>query len=308
MTETIGNPLSWSVDAARATGSYMGAARSRLGVGDADPAALPQVRRLTLGDLRGALSQGIDDFAAARSDAVFLCVLYPIVGAVLIYMASHHNLLPLIFPVMAGFALVGPVAATGLYEISRRRERGEPTRWGTAFSVVRSPSFAAIFVLGLLLMAIFFVWVVAAHGIWAATLGPQMPTSMSEFLRETLTTGRGWAMILIGGAVGFLLAATVLAISIVSFPLLLDRPIGLPAAVVTSIRVTAANPGPVAVWGLIVAAALVIGSIPVFLGLVVVIPVLGHATWHLYRRAVAPPAGAEADLARSAEVGLEGGH
>lgn len=290
MTETIGNPLSWSVDAARATGSYIGAAHDRIGMGDADPAALPQVRALTLDDLRTALRRGIDDFAAARSDVVFLCVFYPIIGFVLVFMATRGNLLPLIFPALAGFALIGPVAATGLYEISRRRERGEPVDWRTALAVTRSPSFAAIFVLGLLLIAAFFVWMVAAHGIWAATLGPQPPASMAAFLGAALTTWPGWAMIVIGCGVGLLFAAAVLATSVVSFPLLLDRPVGLPAAVVTSIRVTAANPVPIATWGLIVAAALVIGSIPLLLGLIVVIPVLGHATWHLYRRAVEPPA------------------
>ena len=290
MTETIGNPLSWSVDAARATGSYIGAAHGRVGIGDADPAALPQIRRLTLDDLREALRRGIADFAAARSDAVFLCILYPVIGFALVFMATRGNLLPLIFPAMAGFALIGPAAATGLYEISRRRERGEPVDWRTAVAVTRSPSFAAIFLLGLLLLATFFVWMVAAHGIWAATLGPQPPASMAAFLTATLTTGPGWAMILIGCGVGLLFAAAVLATSVVSFPLLLDRPAGLPTAVVTSIRVTAANPVVIATWGLIVAAALVLGSIPAFLGLVVVVPVLGHATWHLYRRAVEPPA------------------
>ena len=106
------------------------------------------------------------------------------------------------------------------------------------------------------------------------------------FLREVLTTGAGWTMILVGCGVGFLFAALVLATSVVSFPLLLDRDVGLPVAVITSMRVAAANPLPIAVWGLIVAGGLLLGSIPFFLGLIVVMPILGHATWHLYRRTV----------------------
>jgi uncharacterized membrane protein len=289
MTETIGNPLSWGVDAAKATGQYVGAVSSRLGSGDAGAEALPRVRKIDMNDLREALRKGIDDFAACRSDVVFLCLLYPAIGGVLAFLAMRGNMLPLVFPFVAGFALMGPVVGTGLYEMSRRRELGLPTDWATAFSVVKSPSFAAIFVLGLVLLAIFIVWLIAAHGIWAATLGPEPPASVGAFLREVLTTPAGWAMVLIGFGVGFLFAAAVLAISVVSFPLLLDRPVGMPAAVVTSFHVAVANPGPIAAWGLIVATALALGSIPVFLGLVVVLPVLGHATWHLYRRAVEPP-------------------
>ena len=295
MTETIGNPLSWTVGAARAAGSYAGAARNHLGSGDVDPATLPRVRKLTIDDLVVALRRGVDDFAAARSDAVFLCIFYPILGIALIYLTVRGEVVPLIFPLMVGFALIGPAAAVGLYEISRRRERGEAVNWATVLADFRSPSFGPIVVLGLLLMAIFFIWMVAAHGIWAATLGPLPHASVAEFLSSTLTTWPGWAMIVVGCTVGLLFATAVLAISVVSFPLLLDRPVGLPAAVVTSIRVMAANPGPIFAWGAIVALALAIGSIPLFLGLVLVIPVLGHATWHLYRRAVEPAVEMPAD-------------
>ncbi len=298
MTETIGNPLSWSVDAARATGRYVGAATGGLGSGAAGD-ALPRVRRIGMADLREALRRGWVDFTEARSDVIFLCLIYPVMGVVLVYLATRGDMLPLVFPVVAGFALLGPAAATGVYEISRRREQGQPTNWRTALGVFRSPSFAAILVLTFGLLATFLVWVVAAYGIWAATLGPVMPASAGAFLTEVLTTPSGWAMILIGLGVGFLFAAAVLAVSVVSFPLLLDRPVGLPVAVVTSIRVAGASPGAVAAWGLIVAMALAIGALPVLLGLVVVLPVLGHATWHLYRLAVEPARPGE-DHARGA--------
>lgn len=285
MAETIGNPLSWSVDAVRGTRRHLGSAADSV-VGET--AAPTQVRRIGYEDLRIALRKGLDDFAACRSDVAFLCLIYPIVGLTLAWLAFQGNLLPLVFPALSGFALVGPVAAVGLYEMSRRREAGRPTSWGDAFAVAGSPSFGAIFVLGLLLALIFAVWLLTANGIYALTLGPEAPASLGAFARDVFTTGAGWAMILLGVAVGFLFAVLVLAISVVSFPLLLDRKVGVRAAILTSVRVAVENPGPILAWGLVVAVGLVLGSLPLLLGLVVVLPVLGHATWHLYRRAVAP--------------------
>lgn len=287
MTETIGNPLSWSVDAVRGASRHLGSVAGE--VASEHPEAAPEIRRIDYDDLRLALRKGFEDFMACRSDVAFLCLLYPIIGVTLAWLAFQGNLLPLLFPVVSGFALVGPVAAVGLYEMSRKRELGQPTSWSDAFSVAGSPSFGAILLLGLMLAMVFVVWIIAANGIHAATMGPDTPDTVGAFAREVLTTGPGWAMIVIGIAVGFLFAALVLATSVVSFPLLLDRHVGLPVAVVTSIRVTALNPGPIAAWGLIVAVGLALGSLPLFLGLIIVLPVLGHATWHLYRRAVVAP-------------------
>jgi uncharacterized membrane protein len=250
---------------------------------------LPDVRTLTTEDLREALRRGLDDFAESRSDVVFLCLLYPLVGAALVWLAFDRAVLPLVFPVVSGFALLGPVAGVGLYEMSRRREQGHAIGWTDAFAVTRSPQFGAIVVLALALALVFLVWVLTAQGIYAATLGPEAPASLGAFVSDVLTTPAGWAMTVIGMGVGFLFAALVLTVSLVSFPMLLDRDVSLGTAVLTSIRVAAANPRTVAIWGGIIAGALVLGSLPVFLGLIVVLPVLGHATWHLYRRSVVAP-------------------
>ncbi len=252
-----------------------------------DRAAAPIVRRLGLGDLTGALASGLEDFKANRTDVIFVCVIYPIVGLLLARVASGYGLLPLLFPLASGFALVGPLAAVGLNEMSRRREQGEAVRWVDAFGVLRAPSIGSIALLGVLLVGIFLLWLVAAQVIYLLTLGPAAPASAAVFAHEVLDTSAGWALIVIGVGVGFLFAVAVLAISVVSFPLLLDRNVGIDTAVSTSVRVVAANPGVIAVWGAIVVALLVIGSLPALVGLTVVLPVLGHATWHLYRRAVA---------------------
>ena len=287
MTATIRNPGSWSVDQIGAMGRHVGAYTAS--VGSDETAELPQVRRLGFEDLRLALRRGMEDFAACRSDVAFLCLLYPVIGIVMAWVAFHNALLPLVFPMMAGFALVGPVAAVGLYEMSRRRERGEPASFADAFRVAASPSFGAIFALGLMLFATFIAWMIVADQIHQLTLGPDAPASFGIFLTQVFTTAAGWTMILVGLGVGFLFAVAVLATSVISFPMLRDRKVGLPVAVVTSIRVTRENPGVIGAWGAIVAGALLAGSIPAFLGLIVVMPVLGHATWHLYRRAVIWP-------------------
>jgi uncharacterized membrane protein len=244
------------------------------------------VRRIEVVDLRDVLARGLADFGAYRTDIIFLCIIYPIAGLVLARLAFGYDMLPLLFPLASGFALIGPIAAIGLYEMSRRREQGVDISWADAFGVVRAPAFGAIVVLGLLLLVIFLLWLAAAYGIYMATLGPEPPVSVGSFFREVFTTGAGWALIVVGVGVGFLFAVLVLTISVVSFPMLLDRDVGLYAAVATSVHAVVENPVPMAVWGLIVAGSLVIGSIPALLGLVIVMPVLGHATWHLYRKLV----------------------
>ena len=290
MASTIRNPVEWGAEQIKAASRHLGLVGETLAGEEAGAhPVLPQIRQITLDDLQEVLKLGMADFAACRTDVAFLCIIYPIAGLCLSWFALDRDLLPLLFPVVSGFALVGPVAAVGLYEMSRRRERGEKANWASAFGVIASPSFGAIFVLGLLLVVVFVVWVLMAHGIYNATLGPEPPASIGAFAHDVLTTAAGWEMIAVGVLVGFVFAVITLSASAVSFPLLLDRKVGIPVAIMTSVRAVARNPWTFAVWGMIVTGGLVIGSLPVFLGLIVVMPVLGHATWHLYRRVVSPP-------------------
>lgn len=283
----IRNPAEWSVDQLGRANEALGrAGHSLRRPVDSRGAPLPAVRRIEPAELRDVLARGLADFAAYRSDVLFLCIVYPLAGLLLAWVAFGYDMLQLVFPLASGFALIGPIAAVGLYEMSRRREQGSEITWADAFGVVRAPAFGAILVLGLVLLAIFLLWLAVAQGIYMATLGPEPPASLGAFIGDVLTTGAGWAMIVFGVGIGFLFAALVLTISVVSFPLLLDREVGLYTAVATSVRAVMANPVTMAAWGLIVAGGLVLGSLPALLGLIFVMPVLGHATWHLYRKVV----------------------
>ena len=253
-----------------------------------DTAAAPVIRTIGLSELHRALQRGWEDFKAVPSHAIILCIIYPVLGLMLARAVHGYSVLPLLFPLAAGFALLGPFAALGLYEMSRRRERGEQATASDAFEVVRSPSFGAMLGLGALLLALFVTWVATAQAIYIAAFGYAGATGVSDFAERVLTTPQGWWLIVIGCGVGFLFALVALCISVVSFPLMLDRHAGAGDAMVTSLRAVARNPVPMAVWGLIVAVLLVVGSLPAFLGLAVVIPLLGHATWHLYRETIEP--------------------
>jgi uncharacterized membrane protein len=257
--------------------------------GETSTAALaePVVLRIGPADLVYALRKGLDDFWAMPSHVVFIALIYPIAGLVLSRLIFGYDILPLLFPLAAGFALIGPFAALGLYELSRRREAGLDTSWKHAFDVFRSPSLGAILALGVLLLVIFLVWLAVANGLYVAAFGYAPAASMPDFLNTVFNTSAGWTLIVAGNGIGFLFAVLVLGISVVTFPLLLDRNVGPVVAMLTSFRAVRRNPLTMALWGLIVAAALVLGTIPLFVGLVVVMPVLGHATWHLYRKVVA---------------------
>jgi uncharacterized membrane protein len=263
-------------------------AHSHVVSGESLEQAQPQVRKIGLADLKEALARGLADFLAMPSHAVFLCLIYPVVGFALARLVLGANVLPLLFPLAAGFALIGPLAALGLYEMSRRREQGLDVSWKHALDIRRSPSLGAITVLGLMLVAIFLTWIAVAQAIYVATFGYAPAASMPDFIRQVFTTSEGWTLAIVGNFVGFLFAVVVLTLTVVSFPLLLDRDVGLATAILTSVRAVLANPVTMAMWGVIVAALLLIGSLPAFFGLAVVVPILGHATWHLYRKVVEP--------------------
>lgn len=244
------------------------------------------VRRISAGDLTESLRDGWRDFMDMRGDIIFLALLYPLIGIIAALTALGSPLLPLFLPIAAGVGLLGPLAAVGFYEMARRRENGLTSNWAHFLDVRKRPSFDEIAWLAGLLLAIFGLWLVAAGALYVMLFGWNQAPSVGEFLTQIFTTERGWALIVVGAGIGTLFATLALAVSVVSMPMLVDCDLSASDAVRTSVRAVRKNPGIMACWGGIVAVLLVAGSIPLFIGLAVVLPWLGYATWHLYTRLV----------------------
>ena len=249
---------------------------------------LPLVRSIRPGELKDVLAKGLDDFWAMPTHVVFISLIYPVVGFVLGVATLGRNPASDLYPLAAGFPLIGPFAAIGLYELSRRRELGLDTSWKHSFDVVYSKSLRSIVILSVLLSAIFIVWVAVARAVYVANFGYREIGSLATFARNILTTPQGHNVIIVGNAIGLLFAVLAFSLSVVSFPLLLDRNVGAATAALTSVRVVLRSPITMALWGLIVACSLAAGFLAFFFGLALVMPVLGHSTWHLYRKVVEP--------------------
>ena len=250
-------------------------------------ATAPAVRPVTADDLTTALRQGFDDFSQKRGEILMLALIYPLAGLVACVLAFNGDVVALAFPLAAGLSLMGPAVAAGFYEIAREREQGQDGTWFHFMDVWRGRSGVSLALLTLGLFALFMAWLAVAWGIYEATLGRTAYTGLPDFLNRLFTTPAGWALIVVGNAAGLLFAAIALAASAVSFPMVVDRDVDPVTAVRTSLRAVSQSPAAYARWGLTVAALLVLGAIPLFVGLAVVLPVLGYATWHLYTRAVA---------------------
>ena len=247
--------------------------------------AHPDVRRVDFADLKDAIVKGVADFNAMPTHYFYLAIIYPIVTFSIVAFYGDLDLLPLIFPLLAGYTIIGPLIATGTYELSRRREFGRYTSRANAFLVFKSHSIHAITILGIFLMMIYFAWLFLARVIYEQHFGTVAPESYSAFVSQLLTPD-GLSLIVIGSVIGGAFAVIVLSISVVSFPMLLDQDVGIIISVRTSVKAVITNPLIMAAWGLIVAVSLLAGTLVAFAGLSVVLPVLGHSTWHLYRKMV----------------------
>lgn len=229
------------------------------------------------------LKRGWADFVARPTVGIMLIVLYPVIGLIIFRVTFDLALFPLLFPLASGFALVGPIAAMGFYEISRRRESREPLDPEILYRRLTAGEFGPAILVGLVLLAINLAWLGSAMLLYRAIMPPFDHGTYREFAAAVLTTPEGWLLFVLGCGVGLVFALAVLAVGTFSVPAIVDRSVGAGEAIRLSVRAFRSHTGLVLGWGAVVAAGLVVGSIPAFVGLLIVLPVLGHATWHLYR-------------------------
>ncbi len=256
------------------------------GTAFAPAAQTPEIRRISTGDLDWALREGWKDFREKRGDLLFIGVLYPVICLIAVVVTFNDPLLPLFFPLVAGLSIAGPAVASGFYELARRREEGRDSSWWHFLDPLNGRSRLPLAMLTGGLAVLFVGWLAVAYAIYDVTFGATAPLRVGDVLGRLFTTPEGWQLIVLGNLAGLVFAVATLVFSVASFPMVVDKPVDAGLAVRTSIAATKKNPREVFGWGLRVAGLLLIGLVPLAVGLAVVLPWLGYSTWHLYTKLV----------------------
>ncbi len=252
-------------------------------------ATMPEVNAVTVADIRASLAEGLSDFARAPAFGLFFGGIFAL-GGILIALALTAWEVPwLIYPFAIGFPLLGPFAAAGLYEVSHRLETGRPLLWGQVLTAVWAQKSRELSWMAFVMLFFFWIWMYQVRLWIALILGRMSFSTLDRFLTVVFTTPQGWIFLVIGHLVGAALSLVLFSITVISIPLLMQRDVDFVTAMITSVKAVLASPLVMLGWGVIVTLAVIVACVPFFLGLLVVLPVLGHATWHLYRRAVAAP-------------------
>lgn len=246
----------------------------------------PRIHTLSVSDLPSVLKLGTEDFLAKPSHGVFITLIYGLIALFTALIGLGENFLPLLFPLLAGSAIIGPLAASGLYELSRRREQGLDYSWHHVFDVIYAPSRAGIAAMGIGLAILFAAWLMSAQLLYTAFMPNSQPDSFVAMWQQVFSSSAGWSLLIVGSAIGFVYSVVVYAATVVSLPMMLHHKVSLGKAVLTSLRAVQQNWRAMAAWYCIVVTMVILGAIPLFLGLAVIAPILGHATWHLYRKTI----------------------
>ena len=254
-----------------------------LGLPHNAPDEMPEPAKIGFDAIGGSLRAGWRDFRRAPGYGLFFSAFYVLGGLVLTAVAAASGQEWWLMPFIVGFPLVAPFAAVGLYEVSRRLEAGEPLIWREVMGTVFAQKDRQLPSMAMVVLLMFMFWVFVAHTTFALFMGVSSLTNVTSS-PEMLLQGRGLIMLLVGTLIGAGFAAVLFSFTVVGLPLLLDREVDFITAIITSIKAVMLNPVVLAVWGLVIAAILLAGMLPLFLGLFIALPVLGHASWHMYRQ------------------------
>jgi uncharacterized membrane protein len=247
---------------------------------------MPEVRALTSQDIRASLSNGWHDFLQAPGFGLVIGGLVALFGIMIAASVTWFNMPWMVYPFAIGFPLVGPFLAVGLYDVSRRLHHNEHPRWRDVWQTIWAQRRREVSWMAFVVLFVFWVWVYQVRLLMALFLGRQSFSTMSRFLDVLTSTNEGLWFLILGHIIGAALALILFSITVISIPLLLERELDMVTAMITSVRTVLASPVVMLGWGVIVTLLVIAASLPLFLGLIVVLPVLGHATWHIYWRAV----------------------
>ncbi|MBO6718730.1 MAG: DUF2189 domain-containing protein [Rhizobiaceae bacterium] len=249
---------------------------------------MPEVRALSAADLRAALLAGMSDFAHAPRYGVGIGAIFAAIGVVIVLALTVWDMPWMIYPFAIGFPLIGPFAAVGLFEVSRRLERAEPLNWTVILSAIWIQRGRELSWMAFVMLFVFWIWMYQVRLLIALFLGRLSFATLDKFISIVFTTTEGWLFLAVGHAVGAALALGLFSITVVSIPLLMERECDFVTAMITSVKTVLANPVVMLGWGVFVTVAVIAASLPLFAGLLVVLPILGHATWHIFKAAIAP--------------------
>ncbi|MBC00282.1 MAG: hypothetical protein CML67_12150 [Rhodobacteraceae bacterium] len=236
-----------------------------------------------------ALGEGMRDFRKAPRFGLFFGGVYALGGIFVLLTASALHMSYLSYPLAIAFGLIGPFVAVGLYEVSRRLENGEPLDWYGVLAVIWAQRRRELAWMAFVVLFVQIMWMYQVRLLLALFLGFQSFASFSAFVEVVVTTPEGLMFLLIGNIVGAALSIVLFSLTVVSFPMLLDREVDFITAMITSVRAVVTSPAPMIGWALIITVTMLLSMLPVFAGLLVTLPVLGHTTWHLYRKLVPEP-------------------
>lgn len=252
------------------------------------PPPLPEVNRITAGDITASLKAGFADFLARPLMSGFFGLFYAVFGILLVWSLVWLGKIWMIIPAVVGFPLVAPFAAAGLYEMSRRMQAGEDFTWGEILTVMADQRKQEMGWMAFVTLFIFWVWLYQVRLWLAIILKDASFSDFDGFLNTVFFTPEGWIFLAIGTCIGAFLSTVLFTVTVAAMPMLLDRETNFVSAMLTSIRVVTENPVVMLIWAAIISVTMLVSLLPAFLGLIITLPVLGHTTWHLYQRAVQP--------------------